>query len=176
MIHFTNDQIVNHFKSISRGIFNYYSFVNNTGSLGRIHYILKYSCVLTLASKLKLKTKKQVFKKFGRDLNIIVDNKKVASMQNIELKNKKVFKVDMVNPFFMLEQIGRATFRPISILNSPCTICKSTENVEMHHVRMIKNSSKYIKNDYLTRIISRINRKQIRICRLCHIEYLEAPK
>lgn len=86
MIHFTNDQIVNHFKSISRGIFNYYSFVNNTGSLGRIHYILKYSCVLTLASKLKLRTKKKVFKKFGKDLNIIVDNKKVASMPNMRTR------------------------------------------------------------------------------------------
>lgn len=142
MIHFTSDQIVNHFNSISRGIYNNYSFVNKTGSLGRIHYILKYSCVLTLASKLKLRTKKQVFKKFGRDLRIINNNKIVASIPNVELKNKKVLKVNRVNPFFRLEQIGRATFRSISVLNSPCSICKSTENVEIHHVREIRNSSK----------------------------------
>lgn len=173
IIHFTEDQIVNHFRSIWNGLSNYYSFVNNRGSLGRIHYILKYSCILTLASKLNLGSKKQVFNKFGKNLNIIKNNKIVASIPDVELKNKKVFLGNSVNPFYRLEleQISNATFRSISVLNSPCSICNYTKNVEIHHVRAIRFYSKFIKQDYLTRIISRMNRKQIPICKTCHIQY-----
>ena len=65
MIHFDNAQIVNHLYQIWQGISNYYSFADNYGQLDRIYYILKYSCVLTLASTLKLATAKKVFTKFG---------------------------------------------------------------------------------------------------------------
>jgi retron-type reverse transcriptase len=67
--------IINHYFTIERGILNYYSSANNYRNLAaRVHFILKYSCVLTIASKMKLKTKKKVLKKYGKDLKII--NKK----------------------------------------------------------------------------------------------------
>lgn len=48
---------------------NYHFFSN------RIHYILKYSCALTFASKLKLNTLKKVFKRFGKNLTIFLNKK-----------------------------------------------------------------------------------------------------
>lgn len=64
--------LVNHYRSIERGILNYYGLANNYGRVAtRVHYLLKYSCALTIASKMKLKTLKRVFSKYGRDLNII---------------------------------------------------------------------------------------------------------
>lgn len=103
MIHFESHQIVKHYCTIWQGISNYYSFVNNTGSLGRISYILKYSCVLTLAAKLKLGTKAKVFKKFGKDLTIKDANgKTIASMPNPSLANTMKFSSNATNPFVRL--------------------------------------------------------------------------
>ena len=49
---------------------NYYSFVNKRSDLWKICYILRKSCALTLADKLKLKTAAQVFQKFGGSLTL----------------------------------------------------------------------------------------------------------
>lgn len=64
-----------------------------------------------------------------------------------------------------LEKLSTATFRSKSVLSSPCTICGSSENIEMHHVRKLRDSSRAIKLDYMTSMMSRMNRKQIPICR-----------
>ena len=114
MIHFETHQIVKHYWTIWQGISNYYSFVNNTGSLGRIFYILKYSCVLTLAAKLKLGTKAKVFKRFGKDLAILDANgKTIASMPNPSLANTQKFSTNATNPFVRLEKTW-AGYLPVS--------------------------------------------------------------
>lgn len=69
-IHFETHQIVKSFFQIWLGIRAYYSFADNLHALGRIFYVLKFSCALTLALKLKLRTAKKVFTKFGKDITI----------------------------------------------------------------------------------------------------------
>jgi retron-type reverse transcriptase len=72
--------IINHYRAIERRILNYYSLCNNYGKLAvRVHFILKYSCVLTIAAKMKLKTKKKVFKKYGKDLKIFNEKGKIIA-------------------------------------------------------------------------------------------------
>lgn len=64
-------QIINHYKTVERSILNYYLLANNYKKLvSRVHYILKYSCVLTIASKMRLKTAKGVFRKYGKNLRV----------------------------------------------------------------------------------------------------------
>jgi group II intron reverse transcriptase/maturase len=64
-------QIIEHYKTVERGICNYYSLANNYGNLvGRVHFLLKYSCVLTIASKMGIKTMKGVFRKYGKNLSV----------------------------------------------------------------------------------------------------------
>lgn len=73
--------IIEHYKKLEKSILNYYSFANNYNNLAvKVHYILKYSCVLTIASKMKLKTKKKVFRKFGKELSITDENGKILTM------------------------------------------------------------------------------------------------
>jgi hypothetical protein len=126
-LHFDESKIVNHFKQIWTGLSMYYSFADNYGSLGRIHYIIKYSCVLTLASKLKLKTAKKVFTKFGKNISIRdKDNKIVANFPNVPLAKPRCFhitKISDINPMARLEKLAKATFNSKSVLGSPCTIC-----------------------------------------------------
>lgn len=175
MLPFETNQIVKYFWQIWLGLSTYYSFADNYGSLGRIHYILKYSCVLTLASKLNLKTARKVFAKYGRDIQIKDNNNKViASFKNVPLAKKNRFhitEISNLNPLSRLDKLSRATFRTKSVLNSTCTICQTSEDIQMHHVRKLKDSSKAIKTDYMISMMSRINRKQIPICKTCHIKY-----
>ena len=47
------------------------SFANNFGRFAaRIHWILRYSCALTIATKMKLKTLNKVFSKYGKNLSV----------------------------------------------------------------------------------------------------------
>jgi hypothetical protein len=62
---------------------------NNYGRLAaRVHYSLKYSCALTISSKMKLRTMKRVFKKYGKELTIQRD-KKAISFPNISYTRPK---------------------------------------------------------------------------------------
>lgn len=180
MIHFEEVQIVKYFYQIWLGISTYYSFADNYGGLGRIHYILKYSCILTLATKLKLYTARRVFKKYGKDIEIKDSKGKVlASFPNVSLAKPKTFhttKVTDLNPFNRLERLSKAKFRTKSALGRACLACGTLENIEMHHVRKIRDSSRAIKKDYLTSMMSRMNRKQIPLCRPCHIKYHRGEK
>lgn len=122
-----------------------------------------------------MKTAKRVFTKYGRDIKIKDKNNKViASFPDVPLaKPKKFYITDFtnLNPLARLEKLSKSTFRSRAVLDSACTICKTTEQIEMHHVRKLRDSSKSIKNDYMTNMMSRMNRKQIPICRSCHIKY-----
>ena len=70
--------IINYYCAVERKILNYYSLANNYANIvARVHFILKYSCVSTIASKMKLKTKKKVFKKYGKDLKILNEKKDI---------------------------------------------------------------------------------------------------
>jgi len=74
MILFDSAHIVKLMWQMWIGIATYYSFASNYRDLGKIHYILKYSCMLTLVSKYKLGTLRKGFERFGK---------------NIEIKNEK---------------------------------------------------------------------------------------
>jgi len=77
----------------------------------------------------------------------------------------------VINPFARLEKLANATYRSLTVFNDICRICGDTQNIEMHHVRKLRDSSRAIKKDFLTAMMSRMNRKQIPICRSCHIKY-----
>lgn len=64
-------QIVSRYNLIIRGLLNYYSFINQKSDLWAILTLLRKSCALTLAFKLKLRSSARVFTKFGKSLTII---------------------------------------------------------------------------------------------------------
>lgn len=68
IVNLTHYEILSFFNSKIHGILNFYSFASNRFRLWRVIWLLKASCALTLARKLKLKSIKQVFKRFGSNL------------------------------------------------------------------------------------------------------------
>lgn len=165
--------IVEHYKMVERGILQYYKLANNYGRVAaRIHYILKYSCALTIASKMKLTTLRRVFNKYGKNLNIKDElNKVITSYPTANYRRPEKFTMAPVLDYSSLEayidQYDKRVQRGRKDLKGPCTLCGSTEKIEIHHVRKL---SKTKRNDYLSIMMARMNRKQIPVCQKCHIK------
>jgi Type II intron maturase len=56
-----------------------------------------------------------------------------------------------------------------SLENLACSVFGSEYRVEMHHIRKMKDLNP--KARYIDKIMARKNRKQVPLCRKCHIEY-----
>lgn len=212
--------IITKYLYVARGILNYYSGCSNYAVLrARIQYILKYSCALTFAAKLKLRTAKKVFNKFGYDLAVTPDGKSSAKSTKgllvyYQLQNKlktsdtnlsrgkltiskkilKEFKVTYqdipvvfdellfpksapgfnkptdFNIVAFMDRIKYLHDRTARLIDAACSNCNSTSQVEMHHVRHIKKMNKPTRDNFLLSIRAQINRKQIPLCKECHIK------
>jgi hypothetical protein len=170
LIHYENHRIVNYFKTIWTGLNNYYAFVDNYSKfVSFIQYSLLYSCALTLAAKLKLKTKKKVFNKFGKFLTIKdAQGKTLASFPTVVSYSKRKVKFNNVvnyNPLNWFDKISNTSYRSQDSFNKPCQICGKTKKIQMHHVRAL---NKAIPKTFISSIMSKMNRKQIPVCRTCH--------
>jgi len=164
--------IVESYKSIERGVINYYSMANNYSRLAaRVHYSLKYSCALTIGSKMKLKTMRGTFKRYGKNLKIKVRDKSI-SYPNILFKRPYKSIDDRPNDNLSFEEYFESLVyrhkRHVGNLVGPCTVCGSPDNIEVHHVRALKHISK--KRDWLSMTMAKFARKQVAVCKSCHIK------
>jgi hypothetical protein len=142
----------------------YYSFAQNLNKLSsRLHFILLSSCAKLLASKFTLRTQAAVFKKFGKSLK---GGDKQAFAPAKYGTNPWNFKVKEVNH---LLRINAAGISRASLEGLVCSKCKSDYRVEMQHVRMMKDLNP--KANAIDKIMAGKNRKQIPLCRQCHMEH-----
>ncbi len=78
LIHHPLYNIIEYYNSVYRGIANYYKICSFRAPLRNIHYILKSSCALTIALKMKLRTMHKTLKVYGRFLTIKENNSKIS--------------------------------------------------------------------------------------------------
>lgn len=102
LIHEPITEIILRYKILQSGLLNYYSIASNYKYVCmKIHYILKYSCALTIANKMKLKTLKKIFSKFSANLEI--KNKKKVIIQSYPTvsysKPKNSMRIWVFDPF-----------------------------------------------------------------------------
>jgi hypothetical protein len=177
LIHLTLPMIISHYLALGRGILNYYACVDNFTRLkSRVCYILKYSCALTFASKLKLKTAKKVFTKYGYNLEVkelVKENEKVvARFEDKALTGIKPgfrLKKSGYDPLSMIELAAKAYPRSRMLFEGECKICASKEELEVHHVKHLRKQGIVDKKpDYLKDIMRKMNRKQVLLCQACH--------
>jgi group II intron reverse transcriptase/maturase len=163
--------IVESYKSIERGVINYYSMANNYGRLAtRVHYSLKYSCALTISSKMKLRTMRGTFKRYGKNLEIKVKDKSIF-YPNISYKRPRKYKARPDDNFSFenyFESLVYRHKRHVGNLKGPCIVCGNSDNIEVHHIRALKNVSK--KRDWLSMTMAKFARKQVPVCKSCHIK------
>lgn len=73
--------IVEKYNSMWQGLLNYYSFAYNRCQLKWIQYLLHHSLACTIMNKLKLKSRKQVFKKYGKTIQVGNNSGKVVAFK-----------------------------------------------------------------------------------------------
>lgn len=139
----SHPQILNYYNARIRGILNYYSCVHNRMSLWAIVRFLNYSCALTLARKYKLRTLAKTFKKFGRDLIFQNGEKKIYRIYQPDnlrmLSEKERFKAGEVLDIDKLLSQKWINSMTISQFDESCILCGTKNNVEIHHIKSVKN-------------------------------------
>ena len=116
-----------------------------------------------LAAKFKLYRITNVLKKFGRDLK---GSDQRAFYKPSYRTNVWDFKISVSSK---LNTIFSSGISAASLRNLTCVKCGSETQVEMHHVRMMKDLDP--KTSEIDRFMIRRRRKQIPLCRKCHVEF-----
>lgn len=158
------DAIILLYNTVYRGIIQYYRFVYNFNELSsKVHYTLKESCAKLLAAKYSLNSQAKVFAKFGKNLQGKDKHKFVDIVLGLNLTAYKT-STDDVNLKIFAENISKA-----SLDNLKCAVCDSDYRVEMHHIRMLKDLNP--KANFVDRLMAKRRRKQIPLCRECHMNH-----
>jgi retron-type reverse transcriptase len=163
--------IVDSYKSIEQGVMNYYFMADNYRRLAaRVHYSLKYSCALTISSKMKLKTMRRVFKCYGKNLKITIGEKSI-SYSNISYKRpqKNIFKSDdnfSFEDFF--NNLVYSQDRCMVNLKGSCVVCGSFNNIKVYDVRALKGISN--EKDWLFTTMYKYSRNKVSVCKYCYIK------
>lgn len=177
LVHLQVPDIITHYRNLENGLRSYYAKCTNFGHFsGRIHYILKYSCALTICSKLRLRTLHKTFKRFGPNLTQFKENGEISAYyptpegHYAKPKSKKGLGYSYVRraePGRLIEQLSYRIGRGRGDLEAKCYLCDSIENIEIHHVRKLQSGKS---KDFLMHLQQRMNRKQIPLCKSCHIK------
>nr|YP_009364339.1 hypothetical protein [Ophiocordyceps sinensis]ARF03419.1 hypothetical protein [Ophiocordyceps sinensis]QDH07253.1 hypothetical protein [Ophiocordyceps sinensis] len=167
-------EIITRYNYVLRGILNFYNMAENRSNLNETLYILEYSLVHTLAAKHRSTTSK-IFKKYGMPVKCRVKDRSVKFEKpeslSAEYLNREYYRVrdvyanipfEVQDPFSSLKFDLRVSN---SILDEPCLICDSKDNVEMHHLKHLKDTKD---KGTLIKVMSKIRRKVIPLCRVCH--------
>jgi hypothetical protein len=129
--------------------------------------VLKTSCCKLLAAKYSIDSIAGIYKKFGKHLTAegAKDGDKPLTFVNPSYINTHKFNVN-VNP--IIRSINTVGISEASLKGLSCSICGSTYRVEMHHIRKMKDLNPNLSS--VDRLMAQLQRKQIPLCRSCHLE------
>jgi len=157
------DQIIHMYNSILRGYINYYFHVYNYGKLvSLVRWILWFSCARLLAAKYSTNVAK-IVKKYGLTFQ---GKDKVGLLKPAYSNKPGLFIKRLSSPLISLNVESKSI---ASLYKLSCTLCQSTYRVEMHHVKMMKDLNPQAK--LTDKMMTKSNRKQIALCRKCHMEH-----
>ena len=164
-INYNHAEILYRYNWIIRSYLNYYSHVNNLHIFHKfIGFVLKHSCALTLGRKLKLRSRKKVFKKFGGSLKDPKSGLKLNIPENLR-KNISNYNISANRENDPLK-ILKWSVRTQHLMQGPCVCCGTTENIQIHHVKKLSRLDK--SKSRLSMITATLGRKQVPVCRKCH--------
>ncbi|MEK6511184.1 reverse transcriptase domain-containing protein [Myroides odoratimimus] len=154
-----------------QGFHNYYAIANNSSLLNSFKYIMEYSMYKTFAGKYKTSVKK-ILRKYKKNkvFTIQYNTKKGESRtQTLYSKSFKRCK-PLVN-----EQLDSVTtinyITGTSLIDrlkaQVCEKCGAIDNLEMHHVRKLKDLDG---KGFLDKMMIARNRKTMALCRSCHLK------
>lgn len=167
--------IIRYFNSVFRGIWNYYSFTDNSSALNHIWWALEQSLAFTLSAKLRLTAIHKVFKIYGHPIQDKVSGLsfwRPTTFARDPNRLLRLSKESQMSFAAMLQSIEKSWANKMTRTNlgKSCVICQTADQVEMHHVRQIKDLKKRKELDFFTTQMAAINRKQVPLCKAHHID------
>lgn len=173
LLRLTDLEIVTAYNDELRGLCNYYGMASNFHKMKYFSYLMKYSCLKTLASKHKSSISKVVtmFKDGKGDWGIPYETKAGAKRRYfanyIDCKEAK-------NPTDIISNAAIVYGQSVTTLEKRlkakvCELCGTTESdhYEIHHVNKLKN----LKGSQPWEIAMLAKRrKTLVVCRKCHHE------
>jgi group II intron reverse transcriptase/maturase len=163
-----------------RGIAEYYRQAYNLTSLQKLKWTMEYSLLKTLANKFRMPLPK-VVKKYRAE-KAVGDKKYKVLQVSIPRPDKKPLVATWGGVSLSWDIKATLEEQPLTIkrgnhselvqrlLAGYCELCGATENVEVHHVRAMKDLHQYpgrSKPEWVKRMIA-LKRKTMPLCRTCH--------
>ena len=174
--------IVAQFQAEFRGVAEYYKRAFNRHRLGRLHYVMERSLTKTLARKYRI-TVPQVYQRFRavldtehgprRGLRVTVDRgggKKPLVAQWGGISLARDLTPTVLNDAPPKIWSGRRSELVQRLLADTCELCGSQHQVEVHHIRALKDLNPKGRKEppeWVVRMASR-RRKTLVVCRTCH--------
>jgi hypothetical protein len=178
----TDFSIVAQFQAEFRGVAEYYRLAFNRHRLGRLKYVMERSLTKTLARKYRIRVA-QVYRRYRavldtehgprRGLQVTVNrdggrSPLVARWGGVSLARDVTPRPLYDNPSRVFN--SRRSELIQRLLADVCELCGSTDRVEVHHVRALKDLNPKGRKrppEWVTRMASR-RRKTLIVCRTCH--------
>ncbi len=171
--------IIVHYQGVYRGIVEYYRLAHNVYGLNKLKWIMEQSLVKTLAAKLKL-TVHKVYEHFRALL--VTDGKSYKGLQTVVQREGKdpliarwggiplQRRMDTVlNDDPYLYWNGRTEIVQ-RLLAETCELCGSHQQIEVHHIRALKDLDHYGRTEKpaWVKTMAARHRKTLVVCFSCH--------
>ncbi len=180
----TDLSIMAQFQAEFRGVAEYYRLAFNRHRLGYLKYVMERSLTKTLARKYRI-TVPKVYRRYravldtehgprrGLQVTVHRDGGRpplVAQWGGISLARDTTPRPLNDRPPRIWN--GRRSELVQRLLAEVCELCGSTEQVEVHHIRALKDlnpKGRKQQPEWVTRMASR-HRKTLVVCRDCHVD------
>lgn len=162
-------EILEQYNSEIRGFFNYFSIANNAYTIDSFYNIMEYSMYKTFACKYSSTIRKMI-RKYSENKEFVVKyedkkgNVRCRKFYNDGFARKKVISenADAIPHF---AEVVKRTSLIDRLKAEKCEFCGTKGNLEMHHVRKLKDLKG--KEQWEKHMIAR-NRKTLAVCFNCH--------
>lgn len=179
MINDSDYQIIEIFQSEYRGLVNYWRLAYNLSDMGKLRWIMQQSLVKTLAAKHKT-TKTKIYKKYRA--KVTVNGRKYKALQvTVTRQGKEPLIATWGGISLARDTKATINDRPKRLWNSrtelvqrmlanECEWCGSRENVQVHHIRGLRDLKQYRSREVPAwkLLMSARRRKTMVVCRECH--------
>ena len=164
-------EIISQYNSEIMGFYNFYSIANNSPVIDQFYNIMEYSMYKTYAGKYRT-SKKKIIEKYKKNgiFGVPYTTKKGKEVIR-EFYDKGFKRKELPNRYLDDRQPNTITITGgrnglIKRLQARvCELCGATDNLEMHHVRKLKDLKG--KSDWEVKMIAR-KRKTLAVCSACH--------
>ena len=182
LFHDDDFTIVDRYQAEFRGVIEYYALAQNVFHFGKLQWVMAQSLAMTLAAKHKT-TRRKAIKGYMSStqtehgeracLKVVVrrgegQTPQVAQFGGIPLKRKR-------QAFLVDQQPQRYRFNRVELIQrlqaEKCELCESTVDIQVHHVRALRDLSVKGQGEKpkWIQVMAARRRKTLVVCRSCHL-------